>query len=193
MSGLRREPIDSRVAIGPRQIDTTPARAGWSFDGAGAAAAALETVGASMPRPRSRSRPPRPRSRRAHGDGEALAAKAAAERMIGDIVVTLGKQQWTIKAKTVRGWLRFEAARRRVAVAGRRRGGDRGIADEGRQGGQASRRSRPRSSRLAVAKSSAPWRLPRTGGSSTRGDRDRDRRGPREPGRRRGRPRPSPC
>ena len=109
VSGLRREPIDSRVAMGPVTIDTTPARAGWSFDGAGAAVAALETV-RRIDAPAEVSVeaaateiPPR------HADGEAMAAKAAAERMIGEVVVTLGKQQWKIDAKTVRGWVRFEA------------------------------------------------------------------------------------
>ncbi len=36
-------------------------------------------------------------------------ASAAAERMIGDVVVTFRDQKWTIRAATVRSWIQFEA------------------------------------------------------------------------------------
>ena len=105
---LDRVPVDSRVSIGARSIDTTPARAGRRLDGAAAAAAALEIV--------RRTDAPAEVSVEAaatvipaqHADSEALAAKAAAERMIGEVVLTLDKQRWKIDAATVRGWLRFD-------------------------------------------------------------------------------------
>lgn len=105
---LDREPVASRVTMSVLTVDTTPARAGRTFDGTEAAAAALEVVRRTDAPPEvvveatALEIPPE------HGDGEALAAKAAAERMIGDVVVTLGKQQWKIDAATVRSWLRFE-------------------------------------------------------------------------------------
>ncbi|HEV8488593.1 MAG TPA: VanW family protein [Candidatus Limnocylindrales bacterium] len=40
---------------------------------------------------------------------EAIAAKGAAERIAGDIDVTVGDDKWTIKASTVRKWLRLAA------------------------------------------------------------------------------------
>ena len=108
VSQLDRLPIDSQVTMGARTINITPARAGRTFDGTAAAAAALEVVRRTdapaevVVEVAATEIPPE------HGDGEALAAKAAAERMIGDIVVTLGNKNWTIKAATVRSWLRFE-------------------------------------------------------------------------------------
>ena len=108
VSGLDQAPVDSRVTAGPVTIDTTPARAGRTFDGAAAAAAALAVVGRTdAPRevvvdaPASEIPPE-------HGDAETLAAKTTAGRMIGDVVVTSGKSHWTIDAATVKGWIRFE-------------------------------------------------------------------------------------
>jgi vancomycin resistance protein YoaR len=105
---LDRQPVDSTVTLNTSTIDTTPASAGRSFDGAGAAAAALEIV-RRVEAPSEVVVEAAPTViLPAHGDVEALVAKAAAERMIGDIVVTSGKDRWTIKAATVRSWLRFE-------------------------------------------------------------------------------------
>lgn len=108
VSQLDREPIDSLVVMGVQTIYTMPARAGRTFDGTAAAAAALEVVRRTdapaevVVEAAATEIPPE------HGDGEALAAKAAAERMIGNVVVSLGEKHWTIKAATVRSWLRFE-------------------------------------------------------------------------------------
>jgi vancomycin resistance protein YoaR len=41
-------------------------------------------------------------------DDDVLGAKTAAERMIGDVVVSNGPKTWTVPAATVRSWLRFE-------------------------------------------------------------------------------------
>ena len=46
--------------------------------------------------------------RPAHDDAEILAAAMAAERMGEPLVVTRSKDKWTIRASTVRGWIRFE-------------------------------------------------------------------------------------
>jgi vancomycin resistance protein YoaR len=108
LAKLERRPIDSQVGIDENGIFTRPARNGRTFDAAGAAAAALELVGRhDAPfevevEAATSVLPPR------HGDQEALAAKAAAERMIGKLVVTRGKKSWKIKAATVRSWIRFE-------------------------------------------------------------------------------------
>ena len=42
-------------------------------------------------------------------DVEAMTARTSAERMIGDVKITDGKDDWTIKAATVRGWIGFDA------------------------------------------------------------------------------------
>jgi vancomycin resistance protein YoaR len=44
------------------------------------------------------------------GDEAAARAIEAAERMAADVEVAVGDERWTIKAATVRGWIRFEAA-----------------------------------------------------------------------------------
>ena len=122
---LDRAALESQVPLGggdprpagggqPRSSSPTrafyaiPALAGRTFDADAAVAAALpilertdapadvvvEAPGSDVPP--------------AHGDAEALAATAAADRMIADVAVRLGKQHWTIKADIVRGWIRFE-------------------------------------------------------------------------------------
>ena len=103
-----REPVDGRVFISSGTTYTTPAQAGRGFSGAEASAAALEVVrrtdapGEVVVDATETEIPP------AHGSGEALVARNAAERMARDVVVTLGKKEWTIKVGTVRGWIRFE-------------------------------------------------------------------------------------
>ena len=103
-----RAPVDSTVTMTPTSIDTTPARPGRTSDPASAIAAAVEAVGALDAPSEVVVDAPAIEIPPAHGDTEALVAKAAAERMVGDIVVTSGKDRWTIKAATVRTWLRLE-------------------------------------------------------------------------------------
>ena len=103
-----RAPVDSTVTMTPTSIDTTPASAGRTFDPAGAIDAAVQAVGALDAPSEVVVEAPAVEIPPAHGDVEALVAKAAAERMVGDIVVTSGKDRWTIKAATVRTWLRLE-------------------------------------------------------------------------------------
>jgi vancomycin resistance protein YoaR len=105
---LERLPVDSRVAMDQGTIETFPAAAGRTFDSDAAAEAALARVqGPDAPDEvvvdaPATVIPPR------HGDVEAYVAKTTAERMIGDVVVTLNKKHWKIKAATVRTWIRFE-------------------------------------------------------------------------------------
>ena len=105
---LERTPRDSLILISQGSINVFPSAAGRTIDGRAAADAALAAVrvpdaldevvvdaAATVVQP-------------LHGDDEALTAKATAERMIGDVVVSLGKKHWRIKAATVRTWLRLE-------------------------------------------------------------------------------------
>lgn len=108
VASLERQSVDSRVVMSQGSIVTFPAVAGRIVDSGAAASSALEALGAPdapaeiVVDARVTPIPPR------HGDGEALAVKTAAERMVGDVVVTLGKKQWKIKAATVRNWIGFE-------------------------------------------------------------------------------------
>ena len=103
-----RPPVDSRIFMSSGSPQTIPARAGRSFSGTEAAAGALEVLRRTdapseiVVDAQETEIPP------AYRDSQALVAKAAAERMVRDVVVTAGKQRWTIKAATVRGWIRFE-------------------------------------------------------------------------------------
>ena len=105
---LRRPAADSRILMTGQAFYAIPALAGRTFDADAAVAAAVpilerpdapaevvvEAPGSDVPP--------------AHGDAEALAATTAADRMIADVAVRHGKQQWTISAGTVRSWIRFE-------------------------------------------------------------------------------------
>jgi vancomycin resistance protein YoaR len=108
VSRFDRQPVDSRLLVGPKVITVTRAFPGRAFDGTAAAAAAFETlqypdapaevsVDATVT-----TTPP------AHGVPEALEVRAAAQRMMKPVVVTLGKKQWKIKAATVRSWIDIE-------------------------------------------------------------------------------------
>jgi vancomycin resistance protein YoaR len=107
---LERPPVDSHVAMTPDGILVDPGRYGRTFDGAAAAAAALEIVARPDAPAEVVVEAPAVVVPPAHGVGEAIVAKAAAERMIGDVVVTRGKKKWKIKAATVRSWIGFETA-----------------------------------------------------------------------------------
>jgi vancomycin resistance protein YoaR len=105
---LGSEPVDSQVFMSAGSVYAVPARAGRTFDATAAAAAAFEVL-RRLDAPSEvvveavvTPIPP------GHGDGEALAARNAAQRMMANVVVSLGKKQWTIPAATVKGWIRFE-------------------------------------------------------------------------------------
>ncbi len=109
LSRLEHEPVDATIAIGARNIFMTPARPGRAFDAEAVAAAVLEAV--------SRLDAPRDVVVRAVASAVApardtavvLQARESAERMLGDIVLTVGSKKWTIRAATVRRWLSFES------------------------------------------------------------------------------------
>jgi vancomycin resistance protein YoaR len=105
---LARAPVDSGIRMDHGNIITSAALPGRAFDGAAAAASAIELV-ARIDAPAEVTVDVPARDVPATlGDDVALAAKAAAQRMIGNVVVSYGKHDWTLKAKTVRGWIRFE-------------------------------------------------------------------------------------
>jgi vancomycin resistance protein YoaR len=107
LAGLERAPVDARVVKGPDTIDAVGSVAGRTYDADGAVRDALASValldapseievavaGSDVPA--------------AHPDAEALAAKAAAERMIGKVTVTFRDQHWAIKTSVVRSWIGF--------------------------------------------------------------------------------------
>ena len=107
LSWLERTPQDATIGIGVRTIFTIPARPGRTFDAKAAAAAALDAVRRLDAPPEvvveaaATVLPP------ARDTAAVLRARASAERMLGDVVLTLGSKHWTIKAATVRGWLSF--------------------------------------------------------------------------------------
>lgn len=110
LAQLEREPIDATIAIDASGIVTTPALPGRRFDASTAQVAARDAIR----RPDAPSEvvvdaaaiavPP------TYGDVAVLAAKAAAERIIADVVVTHGSETWTIPAATVQSWVSFEDA-----------------------------------------------------------------------------------
>ena len=108
LARLEREPIDATIAIDAGGIMTTPARIGRGFDASTAHAAAFAAV--RLPDAPSEvvvyapatALPP------TRGDAVVLAASAAAERVIVDLVVTHGAKTWTIPAATVQRWVRFD-------------------------------------------------------------------------------------
>jgi vancomycin resistance protein YoaR len=105
---LERDPVDASIAMGSEGPVTTPAREGRSVDpGPVATAAVAGVTGADAP-PEVvldvETVPIAPAI-----DDEAVAiAQVRAQRMIDDVRVKFGKKTWTIKAETVRDWIRFE-------------------------------------------------------------------------------------
>ena len=108
LAPLELEPIDATITIDSSGIVTTPARPGRRFDPTSAQAAALAAV--SQPDAPSEvvvdaqaiAVPP------TRDDAAVLAARAAAERIIADVVITHGSDRWTIPAVTVQGWVSFK-------------------------------------------------------------------------------------
>ena len=108
LAHLDRKAVDATIAVRTGGIVTTAARAGLRFDVATVQASALDAVS----QPDAPSEVVVPAATIAvpptYDDAVVLSAKAAAERIIGDIVVTHGAAKWTIPAATVRGWVSFQ-------------------------------------------------------------------------------------
>ena len=105
---LERDPVDATIAMRPVGPVTTTARVGRSVDPGPIAAAAVAAVtGTTVPPEVAlavETVPVTPTF-----DDEAIAiARVRAQRMIDDVRVAFGKKSWTIKAATVRDWIRFE-------------------------------------------------------------------------------------
>jgi vancomycin resistance protein YoaR len=106
-ANLDREPSDASVAIVGAGFQLTPSRSGLRADReaplaqATAALLRLDAPGnVEVSIPTAELEP-------TITTAEATEAKAAAERIAGDIDVTLGDDKWTIKASSVRTWLRL--------------------------------------------------------------------------------------
>ena len=105
---LERDPVDATIAMRPVGPVTTTARAGRSVDPDPVAAAAVAAV-TGTDAPPEVSLAVETVSIAPTIDDEAVAiARVRAQRMIDDVRVAYGKKSWTIKADTVRGWIRFE-------------------------------------------------------------------------------------
>ena len=105
---LERDPVDATIAMRPVGPVTTTARAGRSVDPSPVAAAAVAAV-TGTDAPPEVSLAVETVSIAPTIDDEAVAiARVRAQRMIDDVRVAYGKKSWTIKADTVRGWIRFE-------------------------------------------------------------------------------------
>ncbi len=113
---LDRRPVDATIALTSVGPVTSAARAGRSADPAPVVAAAVAAV-------RGADAPPAvviPVATLAVApaiDDEAVAiARVRATRLVGDITVTWSTRTWTIKADTVRSWVRFETRPGRTVV-----------------------------------------------------------------------------
>jgi len=110
LARLDRPAIDSRVTVDADGVHATPAVPGRTFDAVTVAAAATSVVSGADAPPTVQVEAPMTVVEPAHGGQEALDTQAAIKRMTSKVVVTLGKKKWTIKAKTVRGWIDIQVA-----------------------------------------------------------------------------------
>jgi vancomycin resistance protein YoaR len=108
LARLDQAPIDSRLIVNGTMTYATTAWAGRRFDGAAAAAAALEAVRKLDAPAEVVIEAPATEIAPARTMTEVNATIAAADRLVGDVVVSLGDERWTIKAATVRRWIHFD-------------------------------------------------------------------------------------
>jgi vancomycin resistance protein YoaR len=104
---LEQAPRSATIGIAANGIIMTGAWPGRDIDEAGAYAAALAAAGRSDAPAAVEVEATATELPPAQTDDAVLAAKATAERMIGDVVVTDGSKSWTIGAATVKRWLHF--------------------------------------------------------------------------------------
>lgn len=114
LARLDREAVDATIAVRASGIVTTKARAGLRFDVATVQAAALDAVS----QPDAPSEVVVPAATTVvppdYDDAAVDSAKATAERIIADVIVTYGSAKWTIPAATVRSWVSFERTGERI-------------------------------------------------------------------------------
>ena len=109
LATLDRAPVDATITMGPDGPLTTSAQAGRTVIAEPIVAAALEAV-TPLDAPAETVIEVSPIPVAPAVDAWAVGeAWAAADRMIGDVVVTFRDQKWTIRAAKVRSWIRFEA------------------------------------------------------------------------------------
>ena len=109
LATLDRAPVDATIRMGPDGPLTTSAQAGRTAIVEPIVAAALEAV-ASLDAPAETVIEVSIIAVAPAVDAWTVGdAWAAADRMIGDVVVTFRDQKWTIRAAKVRKWIHFEA------------------------------------------------------------------------------------
>jgi vancomycin resistance protein YoaR len=110
LARLDRAPVDSRLVLIGSRAYATKSVIGRQFDGASAAAAALGIVSRLDAPNEVVIDAPATEIPPARTETEVNASIADADRMTGDVVVSLGTQKWTIKAATVRNWVKYDTA-----------------------------------------------------------------------------------
>ena len=110
LSWLHRAPVDAAIVKGPKGTYTIGAQMGRGYDGTAATAAALEAVRRLDAPAEVTVQATATEIRPSRGDAEVQAAKAAADRMVGRVVVTFRKDRWKIAPATVSSWIGYTTA-----------------------------------------------------------------------------------
>ncbi len=110
LAPLARAPADALIASNNGKIVTFPAHDGRTYDASAAAATTLAAVQAIDASPEVVIDVAGIAVSPARSDAQVLTVRDTAQRMYGAVTVTLGKQEWRIKAKVVRRWIDFEQA-----------------------------------------------------------------------------------
>ena len=105
---LAKDPVDATIAMTPAGPVTTAARAGRAADAAPVVAEAIAAVTGTDAPPEVVVTAHTVSVAPAIDDEAVAIARVRGTRLVGDIHVTWGTKAWTIKADTVRGWVRFE-------------------------------------------------------------------------------------
>jgi len=108
LSWLDRDPVDAAIVKGTDGTYTVPAQTGRTFDASTAASAALSVVSRLDAPAEVRVPATATVIQPAVTTVEVEAAKTAAERMDGKLVVAFKGQEWKLKGQKIRRWITFE-------------------------------------------------------------------------------------